>query len=148
MGRIVRLLKKSPRVWWMAVQALCLSAWYRWHILHRPFSELSDRIGSFQKETEIEPCDAKTLSYIRDVQYAVMGVCNHTPWESRCLVQALTAKKILNRHGYACTLYMGVGKDQNNQMIAHAWLRCGNRFVTGGNGFLHYAVTGTYADLT
>jgi hypothetical protein len=31
------------------------------------------------------------------------------------------------------TLYLGVGKD-NDQMVAHAWLRCGQLYVTGGNG--------------
>ena len=31
------------------------------------------------------------------------------------------------------TLYLGVGKDEG-KMIAHAWLRCGQMYVTGGNG--------------
>lgn len=142
MRSLMHLLKKQPRLWWMVLQALVWSGWYRWHILKRPFAELSEKLGCFQEETPVEVLDEKV---IREVQFAVTGVCNHTPWESKCLVQALTAKKLLNQRGLPCTLYMGVGKDEKQNMIAHAWLRCGNIFVTGGNGFPHYAVTGTYA---
>ena len=37
------------------------------------------------------------------------------------------------RGGIHSTLYLGVGKDEG-KMIAHAWLRCGQMYVTGGNG--------------
>lgn len=127
----------------MCLQTLFLSAKYRWQILHRPFAEMSPKIGVQRLETEVKPQD---LNVIREVRYVVVGICERTPWESKCLVQALTAKKLLNGKGLPCTLYMGVGKDEEGQMIAHAWLRCGNVFVTGGNGGVRYAVTGIYGD--
>lgn len=142
--RSVRILRRRPRVWLMIPEALVLSGLYRWQILKRPFEKLSSKIGTFQKETEVKEFDE---NLIRDVQFSVVGVCNHTPWESKCLVQALTAKKILNRYGLPCTLYMGVCKDEKDEMIAHAWLRCGNIFVTGGIGHLYYTITGMYADV-
>lgn len=143
MGKLLRFLKKNPRVWVMVIKAFFLSAVYRWQILKRPFAELSKKIGEQNVESTSEPQDEK---YIRDVQYAVKGICRRTPWESKCLVQALTAKKLLNQHGLPCTLYMGVSKDDKGEMIAHAWLRCGNIFVTGGIGHLYYAVTGVFGD--
>ena len=54
-------------------------------------------------------------------------------WESKCLVRAMTARKLLKEAGIHSTLYLGVGKDEG-KMIAHAWLRCGQMYVTGGNG--------------
>jgi hypothetical protein len=45
----------------------------------------------------------------------------------------MTARKLLMKKHISSTLYLGVGKD-NDQMIAHAWLRCGNMYVTGGDG--------------
>ncbi len=35
-----------------------------------------------------------------------------TPWESKCLVRAMTAKKMMKKRGYKTTLYLGVGKDE------------------------------------
>ena len=87
-----------------------------------------------------------TDSYIKDVQLAVGAVCGHTPWESKCLVQALTAKRMLNRKHYKCTLYMGVAIEPSGEMAAHAWLRCGTTHVTGGNGAAVYTITAIFGD--
>ena len=43
------------------------------------------------------------------------------------------------------TLY-GVQQAQGEEMTAHAWLRCGSVFVTGGNGAKAYAVTAIFGD--
>ena len=63
----------------------------------------------------------------------VNRITEHTLWESKCLVRAMTARKLLKEAGIHSTLYLGVGKDEG-KMIAHAWLRCGQMYVTGGNG--------------
>lgn len=49
------------------------------------------------------------------------------------MVRAMTARKILLKKGINSTLYLGVGKE-DGKMVAHAWLRCGQLYVTGGNG--------------
>lgn len=84
-------------------------------------------------------------TYMRQVALAVDWMCDRTPWQSLCMVRALTAKKLLNRKGYPCTLYMGLIKDNNGEMAAHAWLRCGGSYITGGTG-AGYTVTGKYGD--
>ena len=81
-----------------------------------------------------------------EVSHAVAAVCSRTPWESKCLVRALTAKKMLNRRKLPCTLYMGVTLQENGEMVAHAWLRCGRKYVSGGNGSRQYTVTTIYGD--
>ena len=35
--------------------------------------------------------------------------------------------------GIASTIYLGVFKE-NGKLKAHAWLRCGQLYLTGGNG--------------
>ncbi|MCA5963741.1 lasso peptide biosynthesis B2 protein [Blautia sp. RD014234] len=72
------------------------------------------------------------VSICKKVSYAVDQVCQKTKWESKCLVRALTAQKLLRRKKIATTLYLGCGLDENGKMIAHAWLRCGKMYVTGG----------------
>ena len=126
-----------------AVWICLLSGWYRFSMLYVPFRRMAPRIGQKGYETPKEKITAADLNH---VSWIVPAVCRRTPWQSMCMVQALTAKRLLNKRGFPCTLYMGVARDENGKMIAHAWLRCGTDFVTGGNGHLRYAVTGIYGD--
>lgn len=126
----------------MYPEALFWAAYYRFQVLHKPFAQLSLKMGTMGYET---PDDADYCDVVRKVRTVVEPVCRHTPWESKCLVRALTAKKMLNRRGLPCTLYMGVKAGTDGKMDAHAWLRCGNLFVTGGKG-KGFAVTGFFGD--
>jgi hypothetical protein len=84
--------------------------------------------------------------YIRRISWAIDVLSRRTPWESKCLVQAITAKILLRRKLLPNTLYLGVAKDGNDKMIAHAWTRTGCRIVTGGYGLDAYTVVATFAD--
>lgn len=146
MSAFIKLLRR-PKLWGITLEALWLSGWYRYNLIHRPFAKISPKIGEYRYETSEEPItDAKVMATCARVRHVVLGVCKRTPWESLCLVQALTAKKLLNQKGIKCTLYMGVRNGDNGEMLAHAWLRCGNKLITGENGYLAYTVTGTYGD--
>lgn len=67
------------------------------------------------------------------VAQIVNRYCDKTAWESKCLVRALTAQKMLSKRGIHTTLYLGCAMKEN-KMVAHAWLRCGKMYVTGGSG--------------
>ena len=69
----------------------------------------------------------------RKIAYHVNRVAEHTPWESRCLVRALTAQRLFTKQNITSTLYLGV-KTEEEKMIAHAWIRTGSYYATGGNG--------------
>lgn len=71
--------------------------------------------------------------YAKAVSICVNHVCNKTAWESKCLVRALTAQKLLKRKAIPSTMYLGC-KMEEGKMVAHAWLRCGSMYVTGGSG--------------
>ena len=49
------------------------------------------------------------------------------------LVRALAAQRLLCRRGLSSTLYLGCGMEEG-KMVAHAWLRFGEMYVTGGDG--------------
>ena len=80
-----------------------------------------------QEETRANYCQAAHISQI------VNRYCDKTVWESKCLVRALTAQKMLSKRNIHSTLYLGCAQ-KDGKMIAHAWLRCGSMYVTGGNG--------------
>ena len=141
-GKLRKFFHLPFRQKMMFSEALFWAAFYRFQVLYMPFAKLSLKIGTMGYET---PDDADYRVAVRTVRTVVESVCRHTPWESKCLVRALTAKKMLNRRGYPCTLYMGVQTGTDGKMEAHAWLRCGNLFVTGGKGN-GFAVTGIFGD--
>lgn len=142
--RYFRLFLSMPRTARLMVfQAFFLSAWYRFRILFVPFRRLAARMGTHGYETPNEPVNDE---FVLLVSRLVPAVCRHTPWQSLCFVQSLTAKHMLNRKGLPVTIYMGVCRDEDGKMAAHSWLRCGTAYVTGGNGTLKYAVTGVWGD--
>lgn len=70
---------------------------------------------------------------------AINKVSRYTPWESKCLVQAITGKLLLGKENIENTLYFGVKRKENDQISAHAWLRAGEIIVTGRRGYENYA---------
>ena len=132
MSRLIRFLRYNEHKS-LTLQSLLYSAIYRFSILHDSGDRLNRRWGREGQESslDVENADYK---YVLKVAYAVNRVCNRTRWESKCLVRALTAQRLLRKKKIPSTLYLGCGLDDEGNMIAHAWLRCGRIYVTGGNG--------------
>ena len=103
---------------------------------------LDNAATSLLKPKEV---DEEIVKLAKKISWIVTTIAKYTPWESKCLVQALTAQKMLKKQGVSTTLYLGVKKDNNNQMLAHAWIRCGDYFVTGGGNRHGYAVVAKFA---
>lgn len=95
----------------MALEALFLSAIYRFLILHIKFKKLSENIGEKNIESSLEGTREGYLIG-RKIFMVVNKTLEITPWESKCLVRAMTAKKMMKKRGYKTTLYLGVGKDE------------------------------------
>jgi hypothetical protein len=117
----------------LTLKAWVLSAYYRHQMLGKNTKILRKKWGI---EGEESPADATLDEYrfAKKVSYAVNQVCNKTKWESKCLVRALTAQKLLAEKKIESTLYLGCKEDENHKMVAHAWIRVGRAYVTGGNG--------------
>ena len=76
----------------------------------------------------------------------VSKASKYTFWKSLCLVQALTAQKLLGDKNIPTTIYLGVLKDKKNNIIAHAWTRCGKYFVTGGENNEMFTVVAKFSN--
>lgn len=66
------------------------------------------------------------------VTWAISSAASRVPWRSDCLVQAMAARRWLQAHGMYSQLRLGVGKNENGAMRAHAWLLHDGHPVTGG----------------
>ena len=126
----------------MIPQIFMLMAYYKNRVHRHPFAELAPKIGQLGFETPVEasPRNAWLVHELMESMFRRIG------WKDSCLIRALTAKKLLNRMGEKCTLYMGVRKREGESLSAHAWLRCGKLTVTGGEIKDEYTVTAVFGD--
>ncbi|MBO5229120.1 MAG: lasso peptide biosynthesis B2 protein [Lachnospiraceae bacterium] len=131
-GRIIRFIKYNEHKA-LTIQAWIYSAYYRFQMLYYNTGKLNKRWG-IEGEESPEEATIDEYRYAKKVGYAVNQVCNKTKWESKCLVRALSAQRLMKKKNIQSTLYLGCGLDENGKMIAHAWIRCGRMYVTGGNG--------------
>ncbi|MDR3598919.1 MAG: lasso peptide biosynthesis B2 protein [Desulfosporosinus sp.] len=127
------------------IEAFILLGISRFLILAIKFKTVAPVLGKHGKESA-NKVTAQDLEISKKVAWAVRVMSKHTVWESKCLVQAMTAKIMLNRRKISSTIYLGVAKDEAQQLIAHAWLRCGDKILTGGGGRDKFTVVGIFGD--
>lgn len=82
---------------------------------------------------------------IKQVGAAVSRCSRFAPWRNRCLVDAITAKLLLQQYHIQTTLFLGVSKDGDSSLIAHAWLKYGEKFITGKRGYQKFTVVSSFA---
>ena len=126
------------------IQAYIYSGIARAYILFIPFNKLKKRMGK-QKKESMEKESSDVYKVVKRIRWSVLKAARCTPWDSKCLVQALTAQWMLKRKKISSTIYLGVRKE-GNEMKAHAWLRCGEMYVTGGEIRKDYTVVAKFAN--
>lgn len=128
----------------LLVEAFFYMGWARLVILYRPFSKVALSLGTQLQETPNTPVD-KNKAVLKSVHDAIHIMSKYTFWESKCLVRAIAALKMLEKRRIESTLYLGTTRDETGKMIAHAWLRSGPFFITGAEEMERFAVVGTFA---
>lgn len=145
---LIRRVKKFFALSWreqrLFMEAFCLTGVVRLTILLLPFRWLAPFLGRHMCESPMKE-DSVKLAAAGRIGRVVETVSRHTPWESKCLVQAIVGKIMLRQRGINNTLYLGVGKNEGN-LVAHAWLRCGETIITGGQGQERFTMVGKFAD--
>jgi hypothetical protein len=127
----------------LTLKAWILSARFRFQMLYEKTGTLNKKWG-IEGEESAEDASLDEYRFCKKVAYAVNQVCNKTKWESKCLVRALTAQRLLAEKKIESTMYLGCRED-NGKMVAHSWIRVGKMYVTGGNGIADgYAVVAKF----
>jgi Transglutaminase-like superfamily len=67
------------------------------------------------------------------------------PWKVKCFEEAIAAKNILEKYKIKSSLFLGVAKETDKKLKAHAWLKSGDVFITGEKGHKQYVITGFYS---
>ena len=79
-----------------------------------------------QQRSPLAKIDLERLSW------AIAVAAQHVPWRSDCFIRVIAADRWLRRHHLRPDFYLGVAKDEQGVLAAHAWVRYGDLTVTGG----------------
>lgn len=109
-----------------------------------PFRWVAPRLGRKMAESS-QGAGAVPAVTLDRVSWAVAAASRNLPWECKCLAQAMAAKAMLQCRGVASTLYLGVAKEAPAGLQAHAWLRCGERILTGRQAMAGFTVIASFA---
>ena len=110
-----------------------------------PFRRIAPSLGYDLKTAAVVPL-ASEDEVVRALHIgrAVRTAARYTPWQSRCLAQAMAARVLLAMNGLPYGLYLGVENSRDSGMTAHAWVCTGPAAVTGGRSFGRFTVVGTF----
>ncbi|WHY96079.1 lasso peptide biosynthesis B2 protein [Peribacillus simplex] len=109
-----------------------------------PFSKVAPLLGDQMKETSLNP-DHFNREVLASISKAIHIMSRYTFWESQCLVKAIASMKMLEKRNIESTLYLGTAKDENGELIAHAWLRSGSFYISGAEGKERFTVVAKFA---
>ena len=113
-----------------------------------PLKWFSSLLGDFKpvcpadgKEINI---DSKQFELILVLKKNIRRIKRILPWKVKCFEEAIAAKKVLEKYKIETTIYLGVAKNEEKSLVAHAWLKSGGIFISGEKGHKKHAVVGYY----
>lgn len=77
---------------------------------------------------------------------AVRRGSRYLPLDCMCLVQAMASTAMLRSRGIKSVVYLGVSKDEDQGLVAHAWVKNGSNFVVGERGFERHKVISVFTN--
>jgi hypothetical protein len=133
-------------------QRLFLEAWralasVRLALRFTPFKQLVQELALHRDPVEPPVLGPEALSVAERIGWAVRAAARYTPWHSTCLVQVLAAQRMLQKRLLPGVFYIGAapGEVGSVRLDAHAWLKCGEAFITGESGHERYAVVSAFS---
>jgi hypothetical protein len=130
---LVRVTRRDPELTVLAFRVYLLLILSRAVIRVLPLRRIAKHLGSPMTETPTTDLEPPLQRYARRVAWCIQKLSPHTPTESNCYPQALTAWWLLHRRGAPTTFYYGAAFEPDRTALAtHVWLRCGSLIVTGG----------------
>ena len=110
-----------------------------------PFNAIAPHLGRSMQTAAVVPLASAAESALAlQIGRSIRMAARYTPWESKCLAQAVVATQLLALRRVPYVLYLGVSPDGQGSMKAHAWVCTGSVAVTGGHSFNLFTVVGSF----
>jgi len=143
LGKIKKFTKLSVQEKRFFMEAYYTLGIMRAAILRIPFKKLTRSLQHYTEKSELTELNEDQKKISLAIGKAIERAAAYTPWESACLVQSLTAQKMLQKRGIPGIFYLGVAKDEK-KMRAHAWTQCSGMIITGENGYEAFTVVSAF----
>ncbi|MFM7022546.1 MAG: lasso peptide biosynthesis B2 protein [Flavobacteriales bacterium] len=127
----------------LIVKTFFFSMYVRFLMLFVKFKRYEKRLGTRGVADNYTMNDHE-FQLAHNIAKALNGVSNYTLWESKCMVQAVSAKWMLKKRGIPSTIYFGV-KKEGQELKAHAWLKVGEIVVIGRAGHKEFKIVNYYS---
>jgi hypothetical protein len=125
------------------IEAWGLLHFSRLLVLFFPFKKIASIMGVLNVETTYNDVNN---NFSNQIEKAIQRASHYSIHSSKCYDQALAGKLMCNWRKLPSTIYFGLSKNEKQHLIAHAWLRVGNRIITGKHGHGQYTVVASYGD--
>jgi len=138
-------LPGQEKVW-----LLCLflySGVVRLALLILPFRWLAPLLGVHHKNHQLSPLVAQPMLHAASRIGRIVEIATrYTPWESKCLVQAILVRTMFACYKIPYVLHLGtvLTRGEKRSMKGHAWVKVGPRIVIGRKGHFQYAVVSSF----
>jgi hypothetical protein len=110
-------------------------------VLFFPFKKIAALIGRSQVESSMQVIENKILN---DIEISISRAVKYALFTSKCYDQALATTFMLKRRKISSTLYFGLHKEEQ-QLMAHAWVRSGNKIISGKLGYERFTPLAWFA---
>jgi len=111
-----------------------------------PLRSISAHLGEYMRETVPDQVPVGLHGRIRRIRRAIRKASPHTPTNSNCYPQALTAIVLLRLARVPSTMYYGAAiRGMPSGLVTHVWVRSGPFFVTGSPAHQDFVAVATYA---
>jgi hypothetical protein len=140
---IIKFFKKPLAEQLLYIEVTFWLGMFRIAILILPFKVIASLLGKHMSESD-KKHRFKSMETAKLIALSIRTMSLRLPWECKCLAQAVSGKIMLDNRKISNTLYLGVAKDENEKLIAHAWLRIGENIILGDEGLDRFAVVSTF----
>lgn len=142
-----RFLGLSPKEKFFFLEAYIWLGLIRAAILLMPFRRITRSLNHSQDGGKPDTLTDEQLDTAKLVGRAIRQAAGSTPWESTCLVQAITAQNMLKKRNIPGLFYLGVMKDHDTggKIKAHAWSQCGETIITGEKEHESFTILSVFA---
>lgn len=119
----------------------------------RPATHYTAKLGAPAKDpsdasnVSDPPPEMKQIRLAAEIGQTVARVASWMPFRALCLQQVLAVRRMMRRRGLTGTIFLGLERERDEttgQREAHAWMRIGDRVVSGDRDLDRYVILGAY----
>ena len=86
----------------------------------------------------------KSDKFTKEVFFTIRKIDKYAFWTTTCYTQAISARLLLKRKSVRSKIYLGMTKDAEGNLLAHAWTKVGDQIITGGGNLDKYSILYTF----